>query len=142
MKFQLSQLKVFLSIRMEISKRAFINIYQRYLEKKRYPSKRYFILYFFLYLLLACLLQLMACCVSPSQTQIWNTRLFIIAMEHNKRNSKVDSLVSTERKDEIGLDDAIKNAKDSIGLVLIIKEFKGHVHSGRVFRSRGFYTFK
>ena len=63
-------------------------------------------------------------------------------MEHNKRNSKVDSLVSTERKDEIGLDDAIKNAKDSKGLVLIIKEFKGHVHSGRVFRSRGFYTFK
>lgn len=54
----------------------------------------------------------------------------------------MDSLVSTERKDEIGLDDAIKNAKDSIGLVLIIKEFKGHVHSGRVFRSRGFYTFK
>lgn len=63
----------------------------------------------------------MAWCVLPPQTKNWNTILFYLSLESQKKKSSdhikdikgelLDSIVNTDKTDETGLNDTVRNAK-------------------------------
>ena len=124
------------SIRIEISKRAFINIYKRYEEKKKYPLKTYFLFYFFVAFVVGMFVIIYSLlCFTVTKQKLKYDSSSILPLKHNKRSQNkkssddikgelLDSVVSIEKTDETVLNDAVRNAKDPKEPVAIIKEFE------------------
>ena len=100
------------SIRIEISKRAFINIYKRYEEKKKYPLKTYFLFYFFVAFVVGMFVIIYSLlCFTVTKQKLKYDSSSILPLKHNERSQNkkssddikgelLDSVVSIEKTDE------------------------------------------
>ena len=122
-KFWSSQLTDFSSVSIEISKRAFINISQIYIEKKGYPQKMYSQLHFFVvYFCWRVYHNLWLAVFHHRKPRIKTQYLFLSQLQkitpNHVENELLYLLANLEKTDAVG------NAKHPKEAVVITKKFK------------------